>query len=89
MTTFRSRVRAAIERRIANWQATGDDGDRPTLRADSFLHLRWRLERASLDEVLTAMTFQPAEELTPEGVQLVIPGAEKRPPATAKQMELW
>lgn len=32
---------------------------------------------------------RPAEELTAEGVQLVIPGTEKRLPATAKQMELW
>lgn len=32
---------------------------------------------------------EPLEELTPEGVQLVIPGTEKRLPATAKQGELW
>lgn len=32
---------------------------------------------------------EPAHENTPEGVQLVIPGAEKRLPETAKQMELW
>lgn len=31
----------------------------------------------------------PVEELTPEGVQLVIPGTEKVQPVTMKQGELW
>lgn len=35
-------------------------------------------------------TMTPAEELTPIGVQLVIPGCERRPAdTTKKQGELW
>lgn len=35
-------------------------------------------------------TMTPAEELTPIGVQLVIPGCERRPgPTTPKQGSLW
>lgn len=32
---------------------------------------------------------RPAEDLTPEGIQLVIPGAERRPLPTTKQGELF
>lgn len=32
---------------------------------------------------------RPAEDLTPEGIQLVIPGAERRMPAGRKQWELF
>lgn len=33
--------------------------------------------------------FHPAEDLTPEGIQLVIPGAERRQLPTTKQTELF
>lgn len=32
---------------------------------------------------------RPAEDLTPEGIQLVIPGAERQQPAGKQQMELF
>lgn len=32
---------------------------------------------------------KPAEDLTPEGIQLVIPGAERQQPAGKQQMELF
>lgn len=31
----------------------------------------------------------PAEDLTPEGIQLVIPGAERVQPASVKQLDLF
>lgn len=33
--------------------------------------------------------LKPAEDLTPEGIQLVIPGAERVQAPSAKQMELF
>lgn len=32
---------------------------------------------------------RPAEDLTPEGIQLVIPGAERVAPASQKQLDLF
>jgi hypothetical protein len=40
-------------------------------------------------ELVRRLTAPPAEDLTPEGIQLVIPGAERVLPPTAKQGELW
>lgn len=35
------------------------------------------------------LPFPPQEELTPEGIQLVIPGCTREDPPVKKQMELW
>lgn len=65
-----------------SWQSYGTD------RAyDRCQHGTARLAgrcRACDEEAARAL-----EDLTPEGVQLVIPGCEKVAPATAKQGELW
>lgn len=36
-----------------------------------------------------SFTAKPAEDLTPEGIQLVIPGAERMQPPSRAQMELF
>lgn len=45
----------------------------------------------ALAKVLARENQQPTEELTPEGVQLVIPGAERetKPTETERQGALW
>lgn len=40
-------------------------------------------------EVLDTPFYRPAEDLTPEGIQLVIPGAERVQPPSVKQGELF
>lgn len=40
-------------------------------------------------QLVRRLTAPPAEDLTPEGIQLVIPGAERVLPPTVKQGELW
>lgn len=46
-------------------------------------------KEAKLIAALLKGRVRPAEDLTPEGIQLVIPGAERQQPAGKKQMELF
>lgn len=60
------------------------------LHADAFLiyamgwNAYWKAR-----EVLDTPFYRPAEDLTPEGIQLVIPGAERIQPPSVKQGELF
>lgn len=43
----------------------------------------------SVNDYTDMMKRRPAEDLTPEGIQLVIPGAERVQPASVKQLDLF
>ena len=45
--------------------------------------------RAAFKGEAVVLPFPPQEELTPEGLQLVIPGCTREDPPVKKQMELW
>lgn len=48
-------IRAAIAKRIRNWQEEGDTASRAELIGEAFLHLRWWLDRDTLRHALDAM----------------------------------
>ena len=69
----------SLSERIAAARASGDW----PLHAD--LWEQRRMAEVDADEAL----LRPAEDLTEEGIQLVIPGAERVQPASQKQGELF